>query len=175
MLVRLGLRPVAFKKAITSELKIESWDSRLGSPESALDSRAIHPFSHSGRRSPISGNPAGSERPSLDWSAVGGGTWGRFGIVGAVSFSNQPQSQSELQRYLREGAGAPIIFTDYPDYREYTESERIGRCLQHCHQFEPEPGADFPEHLHTTSTRVYANLTVSTGRGKRPRGPRGEL
>src|SRR5262249_20399184 len=29
-----------------------------------------------------------SERPAFDWSAVGGGTFGRFGIVGAFSFSN---------------------------------------------------------------------------------------
>ncbi len=46
--------------------------------------------------------------------------------MGAVSFTNKPQLQSELQRYLRQGAGAPIIFTDYPDYREYTESARLG-------------------------------------------------
>ena len=70
--------------------------------------------------------PVASERPALDWSAAGGGTWGRFGIVGAVSFSNRPQLQSEIQRYLRAGATGPVIFTDYPDYREYTESARLG-------------------------------------------------
>lgn len=70
--------------------------------------------------------PVDSERPAVDWSATGGGTFGRFGIVGALSFSNAPQLQSELQRYLRPGATAPIIFTDYPDYREYTESARLG-------------------------------------------------
>src|SRR5262249_6119728 len=48
-----------------------------------------------------------SERPALDWSAVGGGTFGRFGVVGAVSFSNKPQLQSEVQRYIRQGAGTP--------------------------------------------------------------------
>ncbi|MBY0503838.1 MAG: TonB-dependent receptor [Bryobacteraceae bacterium] len=65
-------------------------------------------------------------RPALDWSAVGGGTFGRFGIVGALSFSNKPQLQSELQRYIRQGAGAPIIFTNYPDFREYAENARLG-------------------------------------------------
>lgn len=67
-----------------------------------------------------------SERPAFDWSASGGGTFGRFGIVGAVSFSNKPQLQSELQRYIRQGAGAPLIFTEYPDFREYSENARIG-------------------------------------------------
>lgn len=67
-----------------------------------------------------------SARPALDWSAVGGGTFGRFGIVGALTFSNKPQLQSELQRYIRQGGTSAIIFTDYPDYREYTESARMG-------------------------------------------------
>jgi outer membrane receptor protein involved in Fe transport len=68
----------------------------------------------------------GAERPQFDWSAAGGGTFGRFGLVGAVSFSNKPQVQNEVQRYLREGAGVPIVFTDYPDYHEYTETARVG-------------------------------------------------
>ena len=65
-------------------------------------------------------------RPAMDWSAVGGGTFGRFGIVGALSFSNKPQTQNELQRYIRQGAGAPIIFTNYENFREYTENARLG-------------------------------------------------
>jgi outer membrane receptor protein involved in Fe transport len=68
----------------------------------------------------------GSMRPAVDWSAVGGGTFGRFGIVGAFSFSNKPQVQSELQRYLRQGDGKPIIFTEYNDYREYSQTARMG-------------------------------------------------
>jgi outer membrane receptor protein involved in Fe transport len=67
-----------------------------------------------------------SARPALDWSASGGGTFGRFGIVGAISFTNKPQVQSELQNYIRQGAGAPIIFTNYPDFREYSESAKVG-------------------------------------------------
>ena len=65
-------------------------------------------------------------RPAMDWSAVGGGTFGRFGIVGALSFSNKPQTQNELQRYIRQGAGAPIIFTNYENFREYSENARLG-------------------------------------------------
>lgn len=67
-----------------------------------------------------------SARPAFDWSSVAGGTFGRFGIIGAVSLSNKPQLQSELQRYLREGATGPYIFTEYPDFREYTETARLG-------------------------------------------------
>ena len=73
--------------------------------------------------------PVGSARPNFDWSAVGGGTFGRFGIVGALSFNNKLQLQSELQRYLRQGAGAPIIFTEYPDFREFAETARLGAVM----------------------------------------------
>src|SRR5215468_7171399 len=62
-------------------------------------------------------------------SAAGGGTFGRFGIVGALSFSNRNQTQSELQRYIRQGAGTPIVFTEYPDFREYTATAKMGAIL----------------------------------------------
>ena len=65
-------------------------------------------------------------RPQLDFSGMGGGTFGRLGIVAAVSFSNKPQLQKEVQRYIRQGAGSPLIFTEYNNYREYTESARVG-------------------------------------------------
>ena len=71
-------------------------------------------------------SPVASARPALDWNAVGGGTFGRFGIVGAVSFSNKPQLQSEVQRYIRQGSGAPLIFTEYDDYNEYSETAKLG-------------------------------------------------
>ena len=49
--------------------------------------------------------------------------------MGAFSFSNKPVLQSELQRYIRQGGNEPIIFTDYPNFREYGESARIGAVL----------------------------------------------
>jgi outer membrane receptor protein involved in Fe transport len=68
----------------------------------------------------------GNGRPQLDWSSVAGGTFGRFGVIGAVSFSNKEQLQKELRQYIREGVGAPLVFTSYPDYREYTETAKLG-------------------------------------------------
>lgn len=70
-----------------------------------------------------------SQRPAYDWSGVAGGTFGRLGIVSAFSFSNRPQLQSELQRYLRQGGSGPIIFTEYKDFREYIEGARMGAVL----------------------------------------------
>lgn len=70
-----------------------------------------------------------SMRPQFDWSAVGGGSFGRFGLVGAVTFGNKPQFLSEEQRYLRQGNGAPVIFTEYEDFRDYTEQAKMGAVL----------------------------------------------
>jgi TonB-dependent receptor len=70
-----------------------------------------------------------SMRPAVDWSANGGGVIGKLGLVGAVSFSNRPQVRSELQRYLRMAGTTPIVTSEYKDFREYTESARIGAAL----------------------------------------------
>jgi outer membrane receptor protein involved in Fe transport len=67
-----------------------------------------------------------SQRPNGDFSAVGGGTFKRVGIVGALSFSNGTQTLSEKQRYYRQGGDGPITFTDYPDFRDYTETAKLG-------------------------------------------------
>lgn len=68
-------------------------------------------------------------RPNMSFSAVGGATAGRFGIVGAVSFNNKPQYQREIQRYIRQGAGEPIIFTNYEDFEVNNEAARLGAVL----------------------------------------------
>jgi len=67
-----------------------------------------------------------SARLPLDWSAVGGGSIGRFGLIGAITVGNSPSFQSEEQRYLRQGAGAPIVFSEYEDFRTYTEHAKLG-------------------------------------------------
>lgn len=70
-----------------------------------------------------------SQRPAYDWSGVAGGTFGRLGLVSAFSFSNRSQLQSEQQKYIRQGAGRPIVFTNYGDFRDYSEAARMGAVL----------------------------------------------
>jgi outer membrane receptor protein involved in Fe transport len=70
--------------------------------------------------------PIQSVRPQVDVSAVGGGTFGRLGIVGAFAFNNRPQYTSEFQRYLRQGNGSPVIFTEYPNFNEYVQQAQMG-------------------------------------------------
>ncbi|MEJ7607481.1 MAG: TonB-dependent receptor plug domain-containing protein [Bryobacteraceae bacterium] len=69
----------------------------------------------------------GSMRPSQSYNMVGGGTFGRFGIVGAISFNNKPQRYPEIQNYYRNaGNNVPILFTNYEDFRTNNESARLG-------------------------------------------------
>ncbi|MEP7352815.1 MAG: TonB-dependent receptor [Acidobacteriota bacterium] len=67
-----------------------------------------------------------SQRPAVGWSANGGTTFGKFGLVAALTFNSKPQYQKEVQRYIRQGNNAPIIFTEYPDFEEYSENARLG-------------------------------------------------
>ncbi len=73
--------------------------------------------------------PIGSMRPQQSYSIAGGGSFGRFGLVGALTFSNKPVVQSEIQRYLRQEGARPVIFTNYEDFDTYTETARLGGVL----------------------------------------------
>jgi len=70
-----------------------------------------------------------SMRPEQSYSLVGGNTFGRVGIVGALTFSNKPQNQFETQRFIRQGSTGPLIFTNYENFDSGTESARLGGVL----------------------------------------------
>lgn len=75
-------------------------------------------------------HPIESMRPSQSYSLVGGDTFGKLGLVGAVTFANTPQRFSELQRYLVNiGRGEIRINSEYPDYTADVESVRLGGLL----------------------------------------------
>jgi outer membrane receptor protein involved in Fe transport len=78
-----------------------------------------------------------SQRPALDWSVNGGHTIGKFGFVGALSFSNKPQVHKEQLRFIRQNGETPYIFTDYPDFREYSEEARLGGVLNGAYRITP--------------------------------------
>ncbi len=82
-----------------------------------------------GRSFPVNWEPIQqtSMRPSQSYSISGGNTWGRLGVVGAVTFANTPQRYQELRRFLTNaGGGQPAIITDYPDFVADAESARVG-------------------------------------------------
>ena len=68
-------------------------------------------------------------RPQQSYSVVGGNTFKRIGVVGALTFSNRPQNLFEIQRFIRMGGGKPLIFTNYEDFNAGNEAVRLGGVL----------------------------------------------
>jgi outer membrane receptor protein involved in Fe transport len=68
-------------------------------------------------------------RPQQSYSVVGGNTFKRVGVVGALTFTNRPQNQAEIQRFIRMGGGKPLVFTNYEDFNAGNEAIRLGGVL----------------------------------------------
>jgi outer membrane receptor protein involved in Fe transport len=93
-----------------------------------------------GRAFPVNWEPEPVEsmRPSVSYNMSGGGTFGKLGIVGAITFTNKPQRYSELQRFLvNTGGGQAGILTDYPDFVADQESVRIGGVFNIAYSVTP--------------------------------------
>ncbi|MCW5965729.1 MAG: TonB-dependent receptor [Bryobacterales bacterium] len=77
-----------------------------------------------------------SMRPNQSYSVVAGDTFGKLGVVAALTFSNTPQRQSELQRYLtNQGGGQAVILTDYDTFVADSENARLGGILNAAYRF----------------------------------------
>ncbi len=68
-------------------------------------------------------------RPQQNYSVVGGNTFKRVGLVGAITFSNRPQNLVEQQRFIRMGGNKPLVFTNYEDFQSGNEAARLGGVL----------------------------------------------
>lgn len=73
--------------------------------------------------------PVASMRPEQSYSVSGGNTWGRLGVVGALTFANSPQASYEERNFLTLSGGRPILFNTYPTYNAFTEAARLGGVL----------------------------------------------
>ena len=104
-----------------------------------------------------------SQRPNTDFSAVGGGTFKRVGIVGALSFSNGAQTLAEKQRYYRQGGTGPITFTDYPDFNDYTETARLGAVFNVALRVNDKNKIVFRNTLTHESDKAARNFTGYDG------------
>lgn len=85
-------------------------------------------------------SPIDSMRPSQSYSVAGGNSFwkGKLGIVGAITFANQPQRTDSLYRFLNNGGGGrPVIFTNYEDYQTNNESARLGAVMNAAYRFSP--------------------------------------
>lgn len=71
-----------------------------------------------------------SMRPTQTYNIAAGNTYGRLGVIGAITFTSAPQRYQEMQNYLTiVGGGQPGIFTSYPFYEADNEATRLGGVL----------------------------------------------
>lgn len=74
--------------------------------------------------------PIDSMRPTQTYSVSGGNTFGRVGLVGAVTFSNSPQRIPQIQRFLvNSGGGQAQIFSDFNTFEVNSQGVRLGAVL----------------------------------------------
>lgn len=70
--------------------------------------------------------PIDSMRPQQTYSVAGGTSVGKWGFVGALTFTNNPGRVPQLQRFLvNSGGGTPQIFSDY-NFALDTETAKWG-------------------------------------------------
>jgi outer membrane receptor protein involved in Fe transport len=71
--------------------------------------------------------PIDSMRPTQSYSVVGGNTFGKLGLVGALSISNNPQTTPESLQFNRPGSGNAIRpYNIFDDYTSNSEGARLG-------------------------------------------------
>lgn len=85
-------------------------------------------------------------RPSMSWNVVAGNTFGKLGVVGALTFANSLRSIFDQERKYyfpnpdaaagNANAGPPVLQSDF-DYDESTESVRLGGVFNLSYQFTP--------------------------------------
>ena len=90
--------------------------------------------------------PRDLSRPAMSWNIVAGNSFGKLGIVGALTFSNSLHSIFDQERkyYFPNplaatdpgNAGPPVLQSEF-DYDESTESARLGGVLNLSYQFTP--------------------------------------
>jgi outer membrane receptor protein involved in Fe transport len=89
-------------------------------------------FQAFGRAFPVDYEPTfrSSARPQQSYSVVGGNTYGKLGVIGALTFANTPSRTPQLQRFLvNSGTGRPALFSVYDDFNVDNESARLGGVL----------------------------------------------
>ncbi|GAB4358483.1 MAG: TonB-dependent receptor [Bryobacter sp.] len=88
-------------------------------------------FQQFGRSFPVEYTPVKrTGRPQQTSSVVAGNTYGKLGVVGALSFNNTQSRTPQLYRFLaNQGGGQAGLFSQYDDFNVDNESARIGAAF----------------------------------------------
>ncbi len=111
----------------------------------------------------------GGARPSQTYSVSGGNSFGKFGVVGALTFTNTPQRIPEFRRFLTNvgggGAGRPGEFSRYERFDVDNEGVRLGGVLNVSYKINAANKLVFRNTLTRDTdkeTRVFSGLDGGT-------------
>lgn len=76
-------------------------------------------------------------RPEMGWSVAGGRSFGKFGLVGALSFKNELQSLREARNFYQVAEGGVVVPQHTYDYDSSTMAARLGGTLNTAYEFTP--------------------------------------
>ncbi len=110
--------------------------------------------------------PVENARPFQTYSVSAGNTYGRVGIVGALTFSNQPQRYPEVRRFLRNAGDRPIVFSNFENFNIDNENARLGGVFNVSVRLNAANKIVFRNtytHDADKETRVYSGLNGGSG------------
>lgn len=82
--------------------------------------------------------PIDSMRPIQTFNLAGGDSFGKFGLVGAVTFTNSPQRFVQIQRFLAlEAANQPFFFSRFDNFETDNEATRLGAVGNLAYRINP--------------------------------------
>ena len=105
-------------------------------------------------------------RPDTSWSVSGGRTFGKLGVVGAVSFKNELRSQDEIFRAFQIAGDDLIRPSNTYDYTSSTTSARLGSALNLAYQITPNHKLllkNFLTNRGTDETRIFQGFNEDRG------------
>lgn len=79
---------------------------------------------------------SGSARPEVGWSFSGGRSFGKFGLIGALSFKNEVQTLDEIRNFYSVGEDGLFPQSTY-DYDSSARLARLGGVLNLTYQLTP--------------------------------------
>jgi outer membrane receptor protein involved in Fe transport len=105
-------------------------------------------------------------RPELGWSVAGGRSFGKFGVIGALSFKNELQSRDEARNFYQIAEAGRISPTHSYDYDSSTMTARLAGTLNTTFEIDKDNRFFFKNFLTNQAsdeTRIFEGFNQDRG------------
>lgn len=112
-------------------------------------------------------NPRAQDaRPNNGWSISGGDSFGKFGIVGALSFKNELHTRDEIKNFYQISGSNQITPSSAYDYTSSRETARLGGAFNLAYELSKNNKLFFKNFLTnqgTDETRIFEGFNQDRG------------